>query len=80
MDLVSRVGLSRVLPAPVERRGRRLALGIGQRELAAELGVTVQTLWAWETGRTTPAGANRHRYAHVLASMSEALRGRGETE
>lgn len=78
MDLVGRVGRSRVLPPPEQRRELRRTLGIEQQELAAELGVSVQTVWAWETGRSIPAGENRQRYADALASMAATVNDRGE--
>ncbi|MGH3795160.1 MAG: helix-turn-helix transcriptional regulator [Pseudonocardiaceae bacterium] len=73
MDLVERVGRSRVLPVPAERRRLRVELGIQQRELAQELAVSVQTIWSWERGRSQPTGLNRERYAAALSQMQALL-------
>ncbi|MEJ2865954.1 helix-turn-helix domain-containing protein [Actinomycetospora flava] len=75
MDLVERVGTSRVLPDPKQRRALRRALGIGQREMATELGVSVQTISAWENGKAAPTGARRERYAALLARMKHEAGG-----
>ena len=72
-DLVERVGRSRVLPSAGERRRLRTALGIQQREVAEEVGVSVQSVWAWEQGRSEPTGRNRERYATLLTQMQAAL-------
>ncbi|MCA1600096.1 MAG: helix-turn-helix domain-containing protein [Acidobacteria bacterium] len=70
---MERIGRSRVLPAPAERRRLRVTLGIQQQELAKELLVSVQTIWAWEQGRSEPTGVNRERYAAVLTQMQQLL-------
>lgn len=75
MDLIGRVGTSRVLPDPEQRRALRHQLGLEQREVAAELGVSVQTLSAWENGRSRPTGERRERYAALLARMQKAGQG-----
>ena len=36
-------------------RERRWALGLDQKEVACEIGVSVDTYRGWETNRTTPA-------------------------
>ncbi|MGH3905754.1 MAG: helix-turn-helix domain-containing protein [Pseudonocardiaceae bacterium] len=64
------------MPPPTERRRLRIALGIRQRELAEEISVSVQTVWAWEQGRSEPAGINRERYATVLSEMQKILNSR----
>ena len=38
-----------------EIRSRRLDLGLLQKDLAARLGATVETVNNWECGRTSPA-------------------------
>lgn len=62
-----------MLPPPAERRRLRTALGIQQRELAEEVGVSVQTVWAWEQGRSEPNGSNRERYVSLLTQMKATL-------
>jgi len=69
--MVERVGTSRVLPEPEQRRALRLALGIEQREIAEDLGVSVQTVSAWENGKARPTGVRRERYAALLSRMQE---------
>ncbi|MFI9153909.1 helix-turn-helix domain-containing protein [Streptomyces sp. NPDC053367] len=59
------------LPPPKERRRLREAARLTQGQLAARVGVTRETVRAWETGRTTPRGRKREVYAKVLASLAD---------
>jgi transcriptional regulator with XRE-family HTH domain len=43
------------------------------RALAAEIGVSYETLWAWKSGRRTPGAENRRRLAEALAARGAKL-------
>jgi DNA-binding XRE family transcriptional regulator len=58
------------LPLPAERLRLRELFGITKTSIARELGVSRQTVWAWETGETEPTGINRERYARLLTSWA----------
>lgn len=45
---------------------RRLQLKKTRKQLALELGVSVKTLWGWETGRRKPASQGQDRIANFL--------------
>ncbi|WP_394431255.1 helix-turn-helix domain-containing protein [Streptomyces sp. SGAir0957] len=59
------------LPTPKERRRLREAKSLTQAQLAAKIGVTRETLRAWESGRTTPGGTRREKYAELLLAPVE---------
>jgi len=69
-ELLSKIE-SRKLPDPDERIRLRKAFQLSQREVAEELGVTVITLRAWETGRTHPRSAKREQYARLLRRLRQ---------
>lgn len=71
--LLQRIASAPALPPAPERARLRRALGIQQIEVARAVGVTPQSVWAWETGRSEPAGQHRRRYAELLAAMNERL-------
>ena len=52
-------------------REARRGAGLSQRELAARAGVSRQTVWSWEAGRTLPT--RRHRRAIALHCNAPAL-------
>ena len=54
------------LPAPEIRVKLRQAFSVTQAELAVALGVSRQTVNAWERGSKEPSGENRQRYAKLL--------------
>ncbi|MFD3620206.1 sigma factor-like helix-turn-helix DNA-binding protein [Streptomyces sp. NPDC058676] len=59
------------LPPPKERRRLREAGSLTQAQVAARMGVRLETLQAWETGRTTPHGRRRREaYASLLAELA----------
>ncbi|WP_320782058.1 helix-turn-helix domain-containing protein [Streptomyces sp. CRN 30] len=58
------------LPPPKARRRLREAASLTQAQLAARVGVTRETVRAWETGRTTPRGRKREAYAKQLARLA----------
>ncbi|WP_405478947.1 helix-turn-helix domain-containing protein [Streptomyces sp. NBC_00009] len=57
------------LPAPKERRRLRESKSLTQAQVAAKVGVTRETVRAWESGRSTPTGHKRETYAKLLASV-----------
>ncbi|MET9734733.1 sigma factor-like helix-turn-helix DNA-binding protein [Streptomyces sp. NPDC006458] len=58
------------LPPPKERRRLREAGSLTQGQLAARLGVSRETMRAWESGRTTPRGRRGEAYARLLVSFT----------
>ncbi|ELS55688.1 sigma factor-like helix-turn-helix DNA-binding protein [Streptomyces viridochromogenes] len=59
------------LPPPEERRRLREAGALTQAQVAARVGVTRETVCAWESGRTTPRGRRREAYVRLLDSLAE---------
>ncbi|MFE2264128.1 helix-turn-helix domain-containing protein [Streptomyces griseosporeus] len=59
------------LPPPKERRRLRETASLTQAQLAARLGVSRQTVRAWESGRTAPRGAKGEAYSRLLADFAE---------
>ncbi|MFF9283749.1 helix-turn-helix domain-containing protein [Streptomyces griseosporeus] len=59
------------LPPPKERRRLRETASLTQAQLAARLGVSRQTVRAWESGRTAPRGAKGEAYSKMLADFAE---------
>ncbi|MGW6738793.1 helix-turn-helix domain-containing protein [Streptomyces sp. NPDC055013] len=59
------------LPPPKERRRLREAASLTQAQVAERVGVSRETVRAWESGRTTPRGRRRDAYAHLLRSLAE---------
>ncbi|WP_432167256.1 helix-turn-helix domain-containing protein [Streptomyces sp. bgisy031] len=57
------------LPAPKERRRLRESKSLTEAQVAAKVGVTRETVRAWESGRSTPRGHKRETYAKLLASL-----------
>ncbi|MFE9676011.1 helix-turn-helix domain-containing protein [Streptomyces sp. NPDC006259] len=58
------------LPPPKERRRLRETGSLTRTQLAARLGVSRETVRAWETGRSTPSGRARESYGKLLASLA----------
>ncbi|MFJ9628769.1 helix-turn-helix domain-containing protein [Streptomyces sp. NPDC101175] len=58
------------LPPPKERRRLREAASLTQAQLATRVGVSRETVRAWETGRTTPRGRKREAYAKLLDDLA----------
>ncbi|MFH8934486.1 helix-turn-helix domain-containing protein [Streptomyces griseosporeus] len=59
------------LPPPKERRRLRETASLTQAQLAARLGVSRQTVRAWESGRTAPRGTKGEAYSRLLADFAE---------
>ncbi|WP_019066812.1 helix-turn-helix domain-containing protein [Streptomyces hokutonensis] len=59
------------LPPPKERRRLREAASLTQAQLATRVGVSRETVRAWETGRTSPRGRKREAYAKLLNDLTE---------
>lgn len=68
------------LPPPEERRRLREAASLTQAQLATRVGVSRETVRAWETGRTTPRGRKREAYAKLLDDLAEDIPAVEETE
>jgi len=68
------------LPPPKERRRLREAASLTQAQLAERVGVSRETVRAWETGRTSPRGRKREAYAKLLNDLAEDVRATEETE
>jgi transcriptional regulator with XRE-family HTH domain len=62
----------RELPAPDERRALRVNAGATLREVAGPVGVSPQTIWDYENGRSTPRGLKLERYLAVLGVLGDA--------
>lgn len=58
------------LPSPKERRRLREAKSLSQADIAERVGVTRETVRAWEAARTDPSGRKRDAYAKLLASIA----------
>ncbi|MFI9826725.1 helix-turn-helix domain-containing protein [Streptomyces sp. NPDC051913] len=59
------------LPSPKERRRLREAGSLTQAQVAERVGVTRETVRAWESGRTNPRGRKREVYARLLSTLVE---------
>ncbi|MFJ3665485.1 helix-turn-helix domain-containing protein [Streptomyces sp. NPDC090106] len=59
------------LPPPKERRRLREAGSLTQAQIAERVGVTRETVRAWESGRTNPRGRRREAYAKLLGKLAE---------
>lgn len=73
-DITRREPIPELPPANVRKRLRR-RFGVTQDELARNLGVSRQTIVAWERpknkGGTEPSNYKRHEYAHILTAWQE---------
>ena len=70
MSLADREPLA-ALPEPAERMRLRTLFGVTQHELAAEMGVTRKSIYAWENGISDPTGDRRAKYARLLSSWAQ---------
>lgn len=59
------------LPPPEERRRLREAGALTQAQVAERVGVSRETVRAWESGRTAPRGRRRDAYAQLLWSIAD---------
>ncbi|MFD7508133.1 helix-turn-helix domain-containing protein [Streptomyces sp. NPDC059853] len=59
------------LPPPGERLRLREAGGLARTAVAGALGVSAQTVAAWESGTRDPQGERRAGYARLLAGLAE---------
>jgi DNA-binding transcriptional regulator YiaG len=64
--------VTRPLPAPAERQRLRYELGLGSEKVAQVLGITHNTLLAWETGQQ-PVGALLTYYTYFLNHARQLL-------
>jgi DNA-binding XRE family transcriptional regulator len=70
MKLIDEVR-ARQLPSVKARRAIRLAAGVSQMRMAAELGVHRLTFIRWENGTNEPRGESKERYARLLADLQQ---------
>ena len=70
MSLIEEVR-ARQLPPVRMRRAIRLAAGVSQVRMAAELGVHRLTFIRWENGTQEPRGDSGERYARLLAALQQ---------
>jgi HTH-type transcriptional regulator/antitoxin MqsA len=70
-DLLAEVRDGR-LPPPKVAAAIRVAAGVTQERLAAELGVHRVSVVRWETGRRHPRGAQRAAYGRLLRDLQAA--------
>lgn len=68
-DIMSREPIPELPPAR-ERARLRKSRGVTQIELAGEIGVSRQTVIAWERG-SEPAMPHRAKYAEILRAWKE---------
>ncbi|MGW4166879.1 sigma factor-like helix-turn-helix DNA-binding protein [Streptomyces chartreusis] len=68
------------LPPPEERRRLREAGALTQAQVAERVGVSRETVRAWESGRTTPRGRRREVYAQLLWSIADKTWGQEPEE
>ena len=61
------------LPPPLLRKELRKSGGLTQADLAAQVGVTKQTIWLWEADRVKPRGMNLLRYSQALNELKDLL-------
>ena len=57
-------------------RSLRLAAGLSLREVAANVGVGVSTVYRWENGERRPRGEAAIRYGELLEVLAERPRRR----
>ncbi|MER7192553.1 helix-turn-helix domain-containing protein [Streptomyces flaveolus] len=60
------------LPPPEVRRRVRETAALTQDQLAERVGVTRETVAAWESGREAPRGRKRDAYAKLLGTLADA--------
>ncbi|WAX78385.1 helix-turn-helix domain-containing protein [Streptomyces sp. KMM 9044] len=60
------------LPPPGERRRLRESRSLTQAQLARRVGVSRETVRAWESGRTAPRGRKGEAYAKLLITATTA--------
>jgi DNA-binding transcriptional regulator YiaG len=70
-SLVDEVLRARTLPKPSTAKMIRVAAGVSQKRLGAELGVHRITVARWEDGTRAPRGSIRAAYADLLNQLRE---------
>lgn len=69
---VRRISAVRMATASGEARAKRLQLRLTLQEVATVVGVSTSTVHGWESGRSTPRGANALRLADALGIKVKA--------
>jgi transcriptional regulator with XRE-family HTH domain len=71
MTLIDEVRARQQLPSVKVCRAIRLAAGVSQMRMAAELGIHRLTFIRWENGTHEPRGDGRERYAKLLTDLQQ---------
>jgi transcriptional regulator with XRE-family HTH domain len=73
MNLAAKVRAKRDLPPPEVRRALRIAAGVSQKDIGAELGVTRAAVSRWESGDRVPRDETLQGYVKILRSLQGRL-------
>ena len=60
------------LPPPARRKRIREKAGVSLQRMADELGVSVTSIWHWESGKDGPSLENAARYRVLLDQLEQA--------
>ncbi|MFF9899319.1 helix-turn-helix transcriptional regulator [Streptomyces longispororuber] len=71
--LLASVNTDDELPAPAERRELRRTARLSQAQVAQAVGVSRETVSAWEAGRWDPTGEARAKYRRLLHGLKTKL-------
>jgi DNA-binding XRE family transcriptional regulator len=71
-DALGSAAFYRALPPPRERRERRVAAGLSQRQLAKALGVSHTTVGRWEREGRTPRVGHAGDYVAALEALKDS--------
>lgn len=67
-------------PLPQRMRRFREASGLSRAELADRTGLSRPTIWAWESGKSTPRQSNLETLALALGISTQELTGKDQSE
>jgi DNA-binding transcriptional regulator YiaG len=72
-QLEAKVQALAALPPPKARKALRQAAGVTVVEVASVVGVSRQSVTAWERGDARPVGDHLHAYLDLLAMFKRAV-------